>query len=117
MENSVFCVHRMVDNDFNPASVIWCHDSIGAVVYVRRSEVSTIKVLSVPKTTPHKLLASDGYLRYVENHPLVFGTITPPRMGETEYIRASLKGAHASGLLPWNCFCLPPDPDVSKTRR
>jgi hypothetical protein len=36
----------------------------------------TIKVLSVPKTTLRKLLASDGYPKYVENHPLVFGTVT-----------------------------------------
>jgi hypothetical protein len=36
----------------------------------------TIKVFRVPKLTPRKLLASDGYLNYVENHPLVFGTVT-----------------------------------------
>jgi hypothetical protein len=32
-------------------------------------------VLSVPKSTPRKLLASDGYPNYIENHPLVFGTV------------------------------------------
>jgi hypothetical protein len=33
-------------------------------------------VFRVPKTTPRKFLASDGYPNYVENHPLVFGTVT-----------------------------------------
>jgi hypothetical protein len=66
----------MVLRNFSPPSVIMCHHSIGAVAYVRRSEASTIKVLSVPKSTPRNLLASDGYLDYVENHPLVFGTVT-----------------------------------------
>jgi predicted phosphoadenosine phosphosulfate sulfurtransferase len=34
MTNTVFYEHRMVGNDFNPASVIWCHNSTGAVAYV-----------------------------------------------------------------------------------
>jgi hypothetical protein len=41
MTNSVFYEHRMVGNEFNQikqkASVIWCHNSIGAVAYVGRS--------------------------------------------------------------------------------
>lgn len=32
-----YCEHRMVWRDFNVASVILCHESIGAVAYVRRS--------------------------------------------------------------------------------
>jgi DUF1365 family protein len=39
MTISVFWVHRMVGNDFNPAIVILCHDSIGAVAYVRSSRL------------------------------------------------------------------------------
>jgi hypothetical protein len=75
MTNSVFCVHRMVGNDFNPASVILCHNSI--VPWLMSGVVAfKIRVLRVPKTTPRKFLASDGYPSYVENHPLVFGTVT-----------------------------------------
>jgi hypothetical protein len=43
-------------------------------------------VFRVPKSTPRKLLASDGYLNYVENHPLVFGTVTVVDMAAYEVI-------------------------------
>jgi DUF1365 family protein len=72
MKNSVFCEHRMVGNDFNPASVIWCHNSIGAVAYVRRRVATVKNVLSVAKTHRRILLATDEYPKYIENHPLVF---------------------------------------------
>jgi hypothetical protein len=65
----------MVGNDFNLASVIWCHDSIDAVAYVRSSRLYD-KSVKCTKNDPPKLLASDGYPRYVEDHPLVFGTVT-----------------------------------------
>jgi hypothetical protein len=36
----------------------------------------TIKGFRVPKNDPRNLLASNEYPKYVENHPLVFGTLT-----------------------------------------
>jgi hypothetical protein len=40
--------------DFSPLSVILCHNSVGAVAYVRRKRESKVKLLSVPKRTRAK---------------------------------------------------------------
>jgi hypothetical protein len=98
MTISVFCEHRMVGNDFDPASLIWCHDCIGAVACVRRSEACTITVLSVLKTTPRKLLASDGYPKYVENRLLVFGTVTLVGRGEQQFKRPRTRTCTTGGF-------------------
>ena len=37
--------------DFNPTSVILCHNSVGAVAYVETEARVEVKLLSVPKRT------------------------------------------------------------------
>jgi hypothetical protein len=43
--------------DFGPTSVILCHNSVGAVAYVETKCVLKVKLLSVPKKDPYKILA------------------------------------------------------------
>ena len=40
--------------DFNPPSVIMCHNSVGAVAYVGKVCLLKVKLLSVPKRTRAK---------------------------------------------------------------
>jgi hypothetical protein len=56
--------------DFGPTSVILCHYSVGAVPYVGKKCVLKVKLLSVPKTDPCKILSiSVGSLYNVESYP------------------------------------------------
>ena len=43
--------------DFGPTSVILCHNCVGAVAYVGKVCVLKVKLLSVPKKDPCKILA------------------------------------------------------------
>jgi hypothetical protein len=58
----------MVGNDFNPASVIWCHISTSVVAYEESSVLFKENLLSVPKRTQRIFLASDENRECVENH-------------------------------------------------
>jgi hypothetical protein len=58
----------MVGNDFNPASVILCHDSIGAVAYVRSSRLYD-KSDKCTKIDPEQFASFRRYPKYVETTP------------------------------------------------
>ena len=69
MTNSVFTKHGMVGNDFNPASVIWCHNSVGVVAYVGRSVLLKVKTAECTKKDPAQIASYRRVSRVRRNHP------------------------------------------------
>jgi hypothetical protein len=51
----------MVGNDFNPASVIWCHNSIGAVAYVGKRVLLKVNLSNCTKRIPRIVLSAEEY--------------------------------------------------------
>jgi hypothetical protein len=52
MTNSVFTKTEWSGTNFNPASVIWCHNSTGVVAYVGRSVLLKAKIAEGIKKDP-----------------------------------------------------------------
>jgi hypothetical protein len=66
--------HRKVQMGFRLTSVILCHSSVGAVAYVETKCVLNVKLLSVPKKDPCKVLAiSTKFLASRRYYSRVFG--------------------------------------------
>jgi hypothetical protein len=62
---------------FNPASVIWCHNSTGAVAYVGRSVLLKVKLAECTKIDPAHIASFRRVSRVRRKPPLrVFGPVT-----------------------------------------
>jgi hypothetical protein len=52
MTISMLCEHRMVGNDFNPASVTWCYYSTGVAANVGRRVLLKVNLSKCTKKDP-----------------------------------------------------------------